>query len=59
MLSLELQDFPGGLLAVHYRHLDVHDDQAVGSIFALAGKVHLLFVHVDGLQAFAGLVADD
>lgn len=56
LLEDHLIDLFRGLVAVHLLHLEVHDDQFVNSISALASPLQLLLDQVDGNSPIRSLL---
>jgi cell division protein ZapA (FtsZ GTPase activity inhibitor) len=49
-----LENLLGGDVAVHYRHLDVHENQSECTILALAWLFHGLVEHFDSYLTVLG-----
>lgn len=54
VISHELQDLVRGLITVFDRHVNVHEDELVSSVLAVALQVEKRFVLVHGFLAVAG-----
>lgn len=50
-ISHQLDDLFARVIAVHHRHLKVHEDELVGAVGALAGLLETFFEHFESLFA--------
>ena len=56
-LSAGFKYFFAGIEPVHFRHLEVHEDELKGSVGAIAGQVQVLFEDLEGLESIVSLLS--